>query len=122
MDKKVFTVYDLLVIAKSAGEETGTVGQTERCCSVSAGSHIRGGERDNRVQVFDSSANFIRSIGEKTGSNKMLAPYGLFVREDMVYVTLPGQHCIQMYTCQGMFVREKGRQGREEGRLKSPTG
>ena len=121
--KKVFTVYDLPVVAKCPqGKRLGQLDRPKGVAVCIRGRIFVAEKGNNRVQVFDSSANFIRSIGEKTGSNKMLAPYGLFVREDMVYVTLPGQHCIQMYTCQGMFVREKGRQGREEGRLKSPTG
>ena len=37
---------------------------------------------NNRVQVFDSNANFISSFGEKSGSNKMISPYGIFIRED----------------------------------------
>ena len=121
--KKVLPVYDLPVVAKCPqGKRLGQLDRPKGVAVCTRGRIFVAEKGNNRVQVFDSSANFIRSIGEKTGSNRMLAPYGLFVREDMVYVTLPGQHCIQMYTCQGMFVREKGRQGREEGRLKSPTG
>ena len=121
--KKVSAVFDLPVVARCPqGKRLGQLDRPKGVAVCPKGRIFVAEKGNNRVQVFDSSANFIRSFGERTGSNKMIGPYGLFVREDMVYVTLTTQHCMQMYTCQGVFVREKGRQGREEGRLKSPTG
>ena len=121
--KKISPVYDLPVIAKCPqGKRLGQLDKPKGVAVCPKGRIFVAEKGNNRVQVFDSEANFITSFGEKSGSNKMISPYGIFIREDTVYVTLTGQHCIQMYTCQGVFVREKGRQGKEEGRLKSPTG
>ena len=121
--KKVSLVYDLPVIAKCPqGKRLGQLDRPKGVAVCPKGRIFVAEKGNNRVQVFDSNANFISSFGEKSGSNKMISPYGIFIREDTVYVTLTGQHCIQMYTCKGVFVREKGRHGREEGRLKSPTG
>ena len=73
---------------------------------------------NNRIQVFNSDATHLFSFGE----NRMSGPYGVFVREDSVYVTLTNTHTLQMYTTQGVFVKQRVKEGREEGRLKLPTG
>ena len=121
--RKLSPAYDLPVIAKCPqGKRLGQLDRPKGVAVCPKGRIFVAEKGNNRVQVFDSNANFISSFGDKSGSNKMISPYGIFIKEDTVYVTLTGQHCIQMYTCEGVFIRETGRQGKEEGRLKSPTG
>ena len=115
--------FDLPVIARcSHGKKLGQLDKPKSVAVSPKGLIYVAEKGNNRIQVFNSEAYHLFSFGEKSGSNRMVAPYGLFVRADTVYVTLTNQHAIQAYTAEGAFVRQKGREGREEGRLKLPTG
>ena len=116
-------LFDLPVIARcTQGKRLGQLDKP-KSVAVSATGLIYVAEKgNNRIQVFNSEAYHLFSFGEKSGTNKMTGPYGVYVREEVVYVTLTNQHTIQMYTAQGVFIRQKCREGREEGKLKLPTG
>ena len=86
-------------------------------------------EHKMRVQVLDSSGNFIRVFGEGQGSS----PSGLCIIDDYVYVTNRdieffysqcGTMCVQqgiyVYTTSGQFVTFLGNTGRREGEFLRP--
>ncbi|KAI6649170.1 PEP-CTERM domain protein [Oopsacas minuta] len=121
--KKEIRILDLPVIATcTQGKRLGQLDKPKGV-AVSENGRIFVAEKvNNRIQVFTSEAKYISSFGEKSGPNKMQGPYGVCIRKDAVYVTLTNQHAIQMYTTEGVFIKQKGREGREDGRLKLPTG
>ena len=86
-------------------------------------------EHEMRVQVLDSSGNFMRVFGEGRGSS----PSGLCIMDDYVYVTNRdfkffyswcGTICVKqgifVYTTSGQFVTFLGNTGRREGKFLRP--
>ena len=75
-------------------------------------------DRDNhRLQVFDSSGNFLRKFGsEGTGNGQLKEPIGIgLLSNENIVVSEWGNHRLQIFTPQGQFVSLIG-----VGMLKDP--
>ena len=72
---------------------------------------------NKRVQVMDSSGQFIRVFGQEGELSK---PTALHIADKYVYVSDYGQHCIAVYQTSGHFVTSFGRRGGGEGELNGP--
>ena len=77
---------------------------------------------NNRVQVFSLNGHHLYMFGDKYGNNAMIEPYGIWVTTHFVYVTLTSLHTVHMYTLQGGFMKKKSKEGKEEGKFKTPHG
>ena len=115
--------YDLPLVAKCRqGREMGQLNKPKGVSISRKGSIFVAEKGNNRVQVFSSEGYSLLSFGEKSGPNKMAEPNGIFASQEFVYVTLTNQHLVQMYTHEGEFVRQKGKEGKEKGNFIMPTG
>jgi len=74
---------------------------------------------NERVQVMDSSGQFIRAFGQE-GEGKLRGPTALHIADKYVYVSDLSQHCIAVYQTSGHFVTSFGRYGDGEGELHGP--
>ena len=75
--------------------------------------------RNERVQVMDSSGQFIRAFGQE-GEGKLSGPTALHIADKYVYVSDHSQHRIAVYQTSGHFVTSFGRRGHGEGELYFP--
>ena len=77
-------------------------------------------EFDNyRVQVMDSSGQFIRMFGQE-GEGKLSGPTAVHIADKYVYVSDRSNHRIAVYETSGQYVTSFGRRGRGEGELRYP--
>ena len=75
---------------------------------------------NGRVQVMDTSGQFIRSFGQE-GEGKLRRPSGLHIADKYVYVSDFSGGCIVVYETSGQFVTSFGRRcGRNEGEFRCP--
>ena len=74
---------------------------------------------NERVQVMDSSGQFIRAFGQG-GEGKLSKPTALYIADKHVYVSDYSQHRIAVYQTSGHFVTSFGRRGHGEGELYFP--
>ena len=74
---------------------------------------------NGRVQVLDSSGQFIRAFGEE-GEGKLSGPSGLHIANKHVCVSDYSGHCIVVYETSGKFVTRFGGHGQKEGELYYP--
>ena len=72
---------------------------------------------NERVQVMDSSKQFIRVFGQE-GEEKLRGPTALVIADKYVYVSDHHQHRIAVYQTSGHFVTSFGKFGRGEGELR----
>ena len=70
---------------------------------------------NNRVQVMDSSGQFIRMLGQE-GEGKLSGRTALHSADKYVYVSDMGKNRITVYeTSRGQYVTSFGRRGEREG-------
>ena len=74
---------------------------------------------NKRVQVMDTSGQFIRSFGQE-GEGKLRRPSCLHIDDKYVYVSDISGDCIVVYETTGQFVTSFGRFGRNEGEFLGP--
>ena len=116
-------IYDLPVISVcKQGPGIGFLSKPKGVCISDKGKIFVAEKGNNRVQVFTKDGNHLYTFGEKSGQNKMVEPNGIWTSSHYVYVTLTNLNTIQMYTIQGGFVKQKAKEGKEEGRFKLPCG
>ena len=117
--KKAVPLMDLPVVATcTTGKKLGQLNKPKGVALSGKGDIFVAEKGNNRVQVFNSVGNKLYTFG----AGRMSAPYGVLVLGDFAYVTLSNMHMLQMYTVEGDFVKQKGKEGKEEGKLKHPTG
>ena len=116
-------VYDLPIISVcNQGAGISQLNKPKGVCLSDTGKIFVAEKGNNRVQVFSNDGDYLYMFGEKSGQNKMVEPNGIWASIQFVYVTLPNQNTIQMYTIQGGFLKQKSKEGKEEGKLKLPCG
>ena len=69
---------------------------------------------NDRVQVMDSSGQFIRMFGLE-GEGKLSHPTALHIADKYVFVSDMGNHRIAVYETSGQYVTSFGRRGEGEG-------
>ena len=72
---------------------------------------------NNRVQVFNSSFEFLFQF-----SDKMNGPCGICISENKVYVTQYNGNCLTVYSIEGKVLDSVGRKGERELEFDWPTG
>ena len=113
-------VYDLPIIsACNQGTGMGELNRPKGVCISDTGKIFVAEKGNNRVQVFSKDGNHLYMFGQR---NKMVEPNNIWTSSQFVYVTLPNLNTIQMYTVQGGFLKQRAKEGKEEGRLKLPCG
>ena len=75
---------------------------------------------NDRMQVMDSSGQFIRMFGQE-GQGKLNGPTALHIADEYVYVSDCSNHRIAIYATSGQYVTSFGRCGEEEGVFLVPT-
>ncbi|KAI6653163.1 PEP-CTERM domain protein [Oopsacas minuta] len=71
----------------------------------------------NRVQVFNSSYDFVFSFG-----HKMNGPAGISIAQDKVYVTLIRSYCMNVYSMRGKLLHSVGGKGKNKLEFDRPSG
>ena len=74
---------------------------------------------NDRVQVMDSSGQFIRMFCQE-GEGKLSGPTALHIADKYVYVSDSNNHRIAVYETSGQYVTSFGRRGEGEGKFRSP--
>lgn len=78
---------------------------------------------NNRVQVFTPDGQFIRSIQDKSSSQKLEHPYAIAIDSvDSVYVSERDRHCITMFNSDGQYVSSFGSKGDGKGEFNGVYG
>ena len=75
----------------------------------------------NQIVVFNSERQFKRSFGTKN-EGELLAPWGICVYQEHVYVTEHHGHCVSVFQVCGDFVCSFGQEGRLVGQFMYPHG
>ena len=73
---------------------------------------------NNRIQVLDTSGQFIRQFGHEGGEGRLERPTAVHIIGQFVYVSDSGR--IAVYGTSGKFVTSFGKYGKGEGEFKSP--
>lgn len=77
---------------------------------------------NNRIQVFDSSGNFLYKFGTLgTGNDNLDTPKGLVVKGTNLYVVDSGNNRIKKLNLDGTYVGEVGSLGSGPGQFNSPS-
>ena len=108
----------------SHGKERGEFDQPLDVAFDTAGNMYVAEFGNERVQVMDSSGQFIRVFGQK-GEGKLSGPTALLIADKCVCVSDHSQQncdqdCIAVYQTSGHFVTSFGRHGQGEGELNYP--
>ena len=72
---------------------------------------------NNRVQVFNKSFEFVFQFSEKMNS-----PAGICIKQNKVYVTQNGSHCLNVYSTEGKYLNSVGVKGKNELEFDEPRG
>lgn len=74
------------------------------------------------VSKFTKDGKFLGLFAEKQASEQVLvAPAGLAVKEDLVYVTDVRQHVVKVFDLNGNLVKQLGTNGAKPGQLNAPN-
>ncbi|KAI6657629.1 Cell surface protein [Oopsacas minuta] len=112
-------IYDLPIMEwGDQGMGIGRLHKPKAVCVSEKGNIFVVEKGNSRVQVFTRNGTHLYMFSD----NVMLEPNGIWVSNQFVYITLPNQNTIQMFTLQGGFVKKKSKEGKEEGRFKLPCG
>ena len=74
-------------------------------------------ERNNRVQVFNESLEFLFTF-----SDKMNSPHGICINLNRVYVTQYYANSLTVYSTEGKYIQSVGRRGNKELEFNCPRG
>ena len=79
---------------------------------------------NHRVQIFDSSENYLRSFGQKGRKRgKFTCPYGItFHRNRYIFVADSGNNRVQILNMEGIIVGMFGGKGNRDSQLYNPCG
>ena len=78
---------------------------------------------NSRIQIFDSSGNFINTWGMNgSGAGEFNSPQGIAVSENFVFVSDNKLNKIQKFDLDGNFVSQWGEPGKYNGQFNSPSG
>ena len=72
---------------------------------------------NNRVQVFNKSFEFLFDFSEN-----MSGPYGICICGSNAHVTQYSGHCLNVYSCEGKFLKSVGKYGNKELEFDRPKG
>jgi DNA-binding beta-propeller fold protein YncE len=87
-------------------------------CVIQNGDIYVADSRNDRVVIFDSFGNFIRSLGEKILNN----PAGVTMGQDLlIYVANTGENSIAVFDPEGNLIFEYGNLGAGMGNFNRPT-
>ena len=79
------------------------------------------GSRDNCICVFDQTGQLKNTIGSGgSGDGQFRCPWGVFIKEDVLYVADSGNGRIQKLTSRGEFIHKFGQKGSRQGQLDHP--
>ena len=130
-DNDRIQVFDLdLNFIRSIGSSHGIIGSS---CGIGRGKFARPCDvafdttgnmyvvqfGDNRVQVMDSSGQFIRMFSRE-GEGKLHGPKALHIADKYVYVSDRSSHRIVVYETSGQYVTSFGSRGRFLGEFRFP--
>ena len=78
---------------------------------------------NSRIQIFDSSGNFINTWGMNgSGAGEFNSPQGIAVSENFVFVSDNKLNKIQKFDLDGNFVSQWGEPGKYNTQFNSPSG
>ena len=79
---------------------------------------------NHRVQIFDSSGNYLRSFGRKGSiQGKFTCPYGItFHKNGNIFVADSGNHRVQILNSEGRSLGMFGGKGNRDNQLYNPCG
>ena len=79
---------------------------------------------NHRVQIFDSSGNYLRSFGRQGNKHgKFNCPYGItFHKNRNIFVADSGNHRIQIFSVEGKYIGMFGGKGIRDNQLSNPCG
>ena len=79
---------------------------------------------NSRVQIFDSSGNYLRSFGRKgTGQGEFMNPGGIcFDKNRNIFVADRDNHRIQIFSGEGEYIGMFGGEGIRDNQLDEPSG
>lgn len=75
---------------------------------------------NRRVQVMNSSGEFVRLFGQDEEQQKLARPFGVHIADNYVYVSDEGSDHISVYKKSGSFVTLFGNHGRGDGEFVGP--
>ena len=75
---------------------------------------------NNRIQVLNTSDQFIRQFGHEEGEGRLERPTAVHIIGQFVYVSDSDRHRIAVYETSGQFVTSFGREGKGEGEFDEP--
>ena len=75
------------------------------------------GGRNDHVQVYDKSFELVFQF-----SDKMKLPVGISIKQNKVYVTQFGSHCLNVYSTEGTYLKSVGMKGKNELEFDKPKG
>ena len=90
------------------------------CVSIHENGDIYVSCSDHCICVFDQDGHPKDKIGSRESGNGQFNGPGIFVKEDVIYVTDYYNHCVQKLTTGGMFLIEFGENGSDEGQFNGP--
>ena len=73
--------------------------------------------RNCRVQVYNKSFEFVFQF-----SDKMDGPFGICIKQNKVYVTQYGSHCLNVYSTEGKYLKSVGVKGEKKLEFHGPGG
>ena len=112
-------------VIKSVGKWGRNVGEFNNPFGVRYHNHqVYVCDSDNdRVQVFDSDLNFVRSFGTDNGPGQLKEPRDIdFDTQGNIYVVNYSKHQVLVFSEDGQYLRHFGQKGRRKGELSRPTG
>ena len=78
---------------------------------------------DNRcVVVLDDKLNLLKLIGQGSGNNRLVIPYGVAVTDNVIAVSDYGSDQVKKYSLQGNLLSVIGCHGVKNGQFKHPRG
>ena len=92
------------------------------CVAVHDNGDLYVASSSHSICVFDQRSGHLKNtIGNfGTGDAKFQYPYGIAIKEGVLYVADYGNHCIQKITAQGEFINRFGQKGAGPGQLNGP--
>jgi len=114
------------VFANKWGSEGSGNGQFDRCIglAVDSSGNVYVGDRNNRIQKFDSKGKFLTKWGTVgTGNGQFRAPHHIAVDSSgNVYVADYDNHRVQKFDSNGGFIKKWGGIGTDNGQFSRPFG
>ena len=92
-----------------------------KCVAIHDNGDIYVGSNDHCIYVFDQTGLLKNTIGGRgDGDGQFIYPRGIFIKEDMLYVTDSGNHRIQILTIKWNFHSYVWSKGIRSGTIQMP--